>query len=290
MFGFSGKSVRPPKQGLDSALKTCVVKGTVVEELPNILTVRAKAKKANCALLERKAKSQCSNESKAYDAAIKGVRDTLAQAEENREFKKISQSYSEIKLDFLSMKRKPKKGECDRLGAVPIFSCHQIHAKSHILHPEGYKLQLAKSQICVQWRDREDAKKGEIWWYLDQCSSPLLSKAYSKSMLPSGVPCNEPLIFAHKALRTDKTRISTNLFLTHEFTGIIPDDTQKKIRKACKSEMFDEMYLIKEVPLWNVEEVTKDPLIIGIKGEKAYIIDHFDCTDLESYVKSEFSL
>jgi len=78
----------------------------------------------------------------------------------------------------------------------------------------------------------------------------------------------------------------------NEFKGMIPRQTKQKLENAASmfsNEVGSNIFLIKECESWKQSTVTKDPLIIGIIGDQAYLIDHFDCTDMEAYVKSEFT-
>ena len=79
-----------------------------------------------------------------------------------------------------------------------------------------------------------------------------------------------------------------NLILTSQFNGIIPEQTKQKVKESEEYFKKEDIYLVSETKPeeWNVQEnINYDPLVIGITNEKAYLIDHFDCTPLENLVK-----
>lgn len=71
------------------------------------------------------------------------------------------------------------------------------------------------------------------------------------------------------------------------FAGIIPNATKDRIEEAAKG--FDEIALIAEAT-WQEEKIQTDPLIVGVLGDKAYLIDHFDATEKEKMVLEKFVL
>ncbi len=79
--------------------------------------------------------------------------------------------------------------------------------------------------------------------------------------------------------------------LSSGFNGLIPPETKSKIKTANK--IFDkEVCLIAETmpEEWNVQTVKTDPLVVGVlNGENCYLIDHFNTTSVEDYVRKEFS-
>jgi hypothetical protein len=81
--------------------------------------------------------------------------------------------------------------------------------------------------------------------------------------------------------------------LQSTFNGIIPERTRERIRVAAETFKKEDMYLIAEVKPedWNVgDRITEDPLVVGVAGEKAHLIDHFETTPMEDYVRREFGL
>ncbi len=82
-----------------------------------------------------------------------------------------------------------------------------------------------------------------------------------------------------------------NKTLTSQFNGIIPQKVKEKVEKSKEYFRKDDIFMIAETKPeeWNVEELKRDPLVIGMKDEKAYIISHFNCTPLENLVKDVYA-
>jgi len=85
--------------------------------------------------------------------------------------------------------------------------------------------------------------------------------------------------------RTDTVRLRTS------FTGMIPNETRERIAK-WKETFPDEIYIVNEAS-WRFESLPRplfgDPLVIGAKSGRYYLIDVFDPTTLESYIAKEFT-
>ena len=77
------------------------------------------------------------------------------------------------------------------------------------------------------------------------------------------------------------------------FNALIPQETKTKIKKARWDFSTYNLFFISETKPeeWNIEEgiKTMDPLVIGVKDDKCYLIDKFDTTPLEEYVIQEFT-
>ncbi|MGV8152258.1 MAG: hypothetical protein ACP5OG_04185 [Candidatus Nanoarchaeia archaeon] len=82
-----------------------------------------------------------------------------------------------------------------------------------------------------------------------------------------------------------------------EFSGLIPNETKNKIKEAeeflQKLNITENLYLVAEAPIenWNAskEVPIRDPLIVASTDFGAYLIDHFNMTPLEDYVRKEFT-
>jgi len=86
------------------------------------------------------------------------------------------------------------------------------------------------------------------------------------------------------------------------FNGLIPQNVKKNISLATRLFNEKEIYLIAETKPedWAIKKITEnpkiiiteDPIIIGIEQQnnynRAYLIDHFDCTPIEAIVKDNF--
>jgi len=76
---------------------------------------------------------------------------------------------------------------------------------------------------------------------------------------------------------------------------IIPGPTRGKIREAQALFAPNHIFLVAETQNWGkadqeIEEMARDPLVIGIFANEAYYIDKFDPTPLENYVSREFTV
>ncbi len=94
-------------------------------------------------------------------------------------------------------------------------------------------------------------------------------------------------------LFTRATSKQVNLDLTSHFTGIFPVEIRQVIRQAKTK--FDQVFIIAEAQKWELTESkpvvvphNADPLVVGWKNNKLYLIDSFDLTTVENYVRSEF--
>ncbi len=76
---------------------------------------------------------------------------------------------------------------------------------------------------------------------------------------------------------------------TSVFMGIIPNKTRDRLKLV--QDMFGkDVYIIAEADNWDAQKVPlKDPLVVGVKGDTCFLIDSFDTTPLEEYVKENFS-
>ena len=79
--------------------------------------------------------------------------------------------------------------------------------------------------------------------------------------------------------------------ITSHFQGIVPVETKQKIKEAKKIFGKRELFFIAETrpESWDVQEITKDPLVVGVLEDKCYLVDKFDTTPLEEYVSREFT-
>lgn len=87
---------------------------------------------------------------------------------------------------------------------------------------------------------------------------------------------------------TDPEKVLT---ITSHYTGVIPDSVRKKIENV-KSD-FKSIHILTEVPEWKIEKISNpitDPLVIGFADNSLFLIDSFDTTRIEDYVKDEFAI
>lgn len=84
----------------------------------------------------------------------------------------------------------------------------------------------------------------------------------------------------------------SEISITATFTGVIPQSTKDKITEAS-SEFKEQIFVLAEVEAWKLNEVVipqRDPLVVGYAEENLWLIDQFDLTPLEEYVKREFAV
>lgn len=115
----------------------------------------------------------------------------------------------------------------------------------------------------------------------------------------------KPIFNLHRdvfeTLKTMAKRKRKTIILETNFTGLIPQDTRKKIIQAKKA--FKEVYIVAETSAekWKIREkeatvikppppTNYDPLVVGWDGNNLWLVDQFDLTTLENYVKSEFTV
>lgn len=83
------------------------------------------------------------------------------------------------------------------------------------------------------------------------------------------------------------------LQITASFEGIIPAETKQRIKKAEEAGVFGGIYILAEVEKWDIKKIVApilDPLVVGLAHDTLYLIDTFDTTRLEEYVKQEFAV
>lgn len=83
---------------------------------------------------------------------------------------------------------------------------------------------------------------------------------------------------------------TTNISLSNSFHGILPQETKNKIKSASKI-FGDDIYLISETrpEAWEATQITIDPLLVGVCDKRCFLIDHFHTTNIEEYVRKEFT-
>jgi len=79
--------------------------------------------------------------------------------------------------------------------------------------------------------------------------------------------------------------------ISASFAGVLPDDTLTRIQVAKAQNLFESILLIAQVDQWSTEtvRVTTDPLIVGLRDGKLFIIDKFDLKPLETYAAEQFA-
>jgi hypothetical protein len=75
--------------------------------------------------------------------------------------------------------------------------------------------------------------------------------------------------------------------LRARYSGLIPEVTRQKIRRAKDLGVFQHIFIISEVD-WAVEKIPNDPLVTGWDGQKLWLVDKFDTTPLEALIAQTF--
>ena len=184
--------------------------------------------------------------------------------------------YQKIDLSFLSMRKRGK----GKLSYYPAFSTHKYVS-------DEKKYRFLDCQLDITTYNVEIPNGNYI-------SSYIVLKNLLESIIGDidiekfGTSWNAGLRYSlnGNSICNSDTRVFS------AFKGIIPETTKEKIKEATKIFTGCEsrgIFLIKECPSWLEHPITKDPLIVGVIGDHAYLIDHFDCTDLEHWIKQEFT-
>jgi hypothetical protein len=228
--------------------------------------------------------SNCPNETEVYSGQIVSLKNKQRMLEHDKLHIELLNEYKEINLDFLKM-GKPGPDDITMKGekvktVVPLFSIHHISLGTNKKwdHNVNDVVNNTTIEIGEAWVDiyiRDSNKRIES--YGCNPNPSILRDPYAAFLLKYEAPSNRN----HSCFQ-----------LKDKFKGIIPDTTKDCIKEAMEkrsNDKLDSVWLIKEAE-WNLDNVTKDPLIVGLLGKRAYLIDHFDCTDIESWVKTEFSL
>ena len=82
----------------------------------------------------------------------------------------------------------------------------------------------------------------------------------------------------------------TDITFSSRFNGIFPEEIKEKINETER--IFNkELYLIAETKPeeWNVQVIKSDPLLTGVYDGKCFLVDHFNTTSIENYVRREFT-
>lgn len=81
------------------------------------------------------------------------------------------------------------------------------------------------------------------------------------------------------------------LSIAASFTGVLPDTTLQAIGHAESTGFFKNIFLIAQVDDWKVTQtvVRIDPIVVGDRDDRFFIIDKFDLKPLEQYAAEQFA-
>jgi hypothetical protein len=169
--------------------------------------------------------------------------------------------FKPIDLAFLSsMKR------FDNKDLLPAFAVFTVHPTVATVCELGASLSGDMGVIFSYNKIRKTWTSGP----------DLLSNHYKLDCLAKMVPTLEPGALTEVRLRT-------------QYTGAMPAKTRRIIRE--NKSRFDHMFLVVEAEQWSKEVVKirpADPLLIGVIGDRAWLLDKFDLTAKENWAASEF--
>lgn len=160
-------------------------------------------------------------------------------------------------------------------------------SKEHIPTPTFALTSLADPDTIFECRGSYHGSGTERRWFHESFSA--------RPSIPD--PFTRHYMDVIEAMRARSDAKKSNITLNTSYNGVIPDATRKKILTA--KENFDEIFLLREVSEWGVvtKKVKKpprpallDPIVVGFDAATFWIIDTFDTTTLEQYVREEFAL
>ncbi len=219
--------------------------------------------------------------------------------------------YPEIDLSFLEKCYDKKIGEIKEFGFLdskqinlcvkaPAFSVYPFYSKENTFRV-SYEMQYLNFRVLDLnvnkidgWVRINGGINEEISrWIISplslvECGEISCSDSKSK---PSSLKRLEYKNYSNKWKRfitQEGTGVYPEIYrtLTSTFNGIIPQKTKEKVYNAIDY-FEDEVYLVAETKPeeWDITKIKDDPLVIGMKNDKAYLIDHFNTTPLENLVK-----
>jgi len=184
----------------------------------------------------------------------------------------LAQQFNPIDMSFLKMRR----------GPWPTFAVYNIFGRGSYENPQGV------CRFRVEFRDRGSSSH--------TTSPPSVLDEYFKDVV-------KRLELRAKRLRrrtgwTPFVQVRATTQIYRRFSGVIPHEVRQKIR--THKDKFDSVVLIEEADKWTYhEDIEKrripppprviDPLVIGLSGNRGYLIDAFNIQPIEEAVAREFT-
>jgi hypothetical protein len=221
--------------------------------------------------------------------------------------KMMSLGYASLDPDFLLMNNQSKVSintgdfrSQENTISVPKFGVFPFYDQNStceiVLAYSSYNGGLSNVQIRV---NDPSQKSYDYNWHMSQNDSvPDIKGGLLQRKLIESLGFNKDSYI--KALDFFKSVFSiadsrgfsdSKLTLTTSFKGIIPDQILEEVKKSRKHFDKKELYLVSEVDpkAWTITAgITSDPLVVGVKGERCYLVYHFNTTPLEDFVRNEF--
>lgn len=254
-----------------------------VEAVRRTATKNAKDAIAECV---RTAKVTKQTEIDDLSGRLKLVDDCMERLEQN---KKQLFGLEEFAKKSLATKKNELHREKARLtkihlyGNLPCMSFQPLRWRTDEGWPKIMLFSLDAPTAFFRVRGTKNSWNHSIDWDNDMAPSlPIVVERCYRDVFP---------LLTERAKKEKKTAV-----LSATLNGIIPQETREKIAEAKKN--FEQLFVAAEVKKWNLEYKTVptprprnyDPLVLGWDGTNLWIIDHFDLTPTERYIKDEFSV
>jgi len=238
-------------------------------------------------------------------------------------------AYSQLDLSFLSMcnkvqinvRNKTLKTTLPKFGVIPVFGYPAMNVTFDLIpfSDKYFQAQFLWINDCAKYATNErevDVRFGvhlvktlEFAQYstpeiiIDGYGEPITKlKDLEKETYYMGFSFSDPpkkLLEKYEDLtKNDDGKKSDYGLLKilgkYNFNQLLPDETKDKIEDAQRFFRKEELYIIPaiEPDEWNCSSFLQrstDPLVVGLKGAKCYLIDVFGTTSIEDYVRKEFT-
>lgn len=190
-----------------------------------------------------------------------------------------------IDVGFLS---KSKKIQHEGFVGVPVFGVFKYIERQFApcVIRSGGAVGLNKVfaqallKACKTKGTKEDASRSSDYWRLSHPGALLGMSRTAEEMYMRQVAAIQPL-----GLPSWLGAQAADYELSASFSGVLPAGTKRILKEAIPC--FDEVDIIAEAD-WEIKKVRLEPFLVGVVKGDVYLLDHFDTSDLEKYVLSEF--
>ncbi len=204
----------------------------------------------------------------------------------------ISTKYSELNPSFLSMgQQKEHDGNTVRIPRFSVYSTDNPTFSIHFRRWYDSWDMVSKTKSVLGGNGRIEIVIYAPKLFSDQLIKSLEFNKYSNPSSDGSGHASEYLFQNIPKKVTEKyVELGNVCVLGTQFNGILPDTTLDKI-KEYEQTNGGNIYIIAESKPedWTTKLLpTCDPIIVGVLEDKCYLIDHFNTTQLEDYVRREF--
>ena len=214
--------------------------------------------------------------------------ENLAQALANSFYSRISPEFLRMSQVYHSPKNPEFKIRVPKFGvysldnpAMNLYFGHEFEEGYffRVTSPEDFP-RILREHLLLSTDFGEDTHS-ELW-----CHSPGTSNRYNGLFCPKDKKLPKHL---RKKYHWNPHVLSST------FYGFLPEKTKQEIAEA-KPLFRNDLFLVAATKpeswaftKFSPPKLVRDPLILGIIGEKCYLIDHFDTTPIEDYARREFT-